>query len=145
MNTPKSISSVILVVLALSGCGGGGDGSSPAPVSPIVGLFRQTGITGNGQTITCPGMVTLTDGTTDTCGASDTIQFKADGTFSVVSGGTGFSGTYTYAGGTLALKVTAPASVAGKIISGGATLSNNATLSLLPMSSTDSTDIYTRQ
>lgn len=102
------------VTVGLAGCGGGGGdntgnngGGTPATPS-LVGMWKETNITGNGQTSACPS--SLLDG----CGANDYFQFNSDGTFtehfldlSVAPPTIAIQqGTYTMSGMTLTVRVT---------------------------------------
>jgi hypothetical protein len=83
--------SIRLVMLALlAGCGGGG-GSSEASktVSPIIGNWRMTKLSGEqsgiGLTLNCPGNINIPTVGSASCSDKEKISFAADGSF-VASG-----------------------------------------------------------
>ncbi len=131
----------------LSGCGGG-SGSSTSPATPtIVGQFRQTSVATSSTSATCPGSVLLADGSSDSCGNNDNIQFRADNTFTetLSDGSQPQSGTWQFDGSTLTLKFSAAAG--GSTASTPAVLSNGGnTLSIsYTQGGTAAKDIYARQ
>lgn len=131
----------------LSGCGGGGSNSSTPATSPLVGQFRQTSVATSSASANCPGSVLLGDGSSDSCGSNDTIQFRADNTFTetLSDGSQSQSGTWQFDGSTLILKFSAAAG--GSTASTPAALSNGGnTLTIsYTQGGTAAKDIYARQ
>jgi hypothetical protein len=130
----------------LSGCGGGSSSTTPATPS-LVGQFRQASITTSSASANCPGSVLLADGSSDSCGSSDTIQFRADSTFTetLSDGSQPQSGTWQFDGSTLTLKFSAAAG--GSTASTPAVLSNGGnTLTIsYTQGGTAAKDVYARQ
>lgn len=143
----KYATAVSLLVM-LSGCGGGGSSSSTTPATPsLVGQFRQTSIATSSTSANCPGSVLLADGSSDSCGSNDTIQFRADNTFTetLSDGSQPQSGTWQFDGSTLTLKFSnttggSTASIPAALSNGGNTLTFSYT-----QGGTASKDIYARQ
>ena len=138
---------MLFICPLLSGCGGGSGSSTPPATPTVVGQFRQTSVATSSASANCPGSVLLADGSSDSCGSNDTIQFRADNTFTetLSDGSQPQSGTWQFDGSTLTLKFSAA--------SGGSTVSTPATLSsagnTLTISYTQggtaARDIYARQ
>jgi len=86
----------------LAGCGGSGGGGTN---NPVVGRWRATSIASGGQSINCPGALSVNGAEVASCGPNDTIEFRDNGTLSG-SGEFGglraeFSGAWTQNGDTI--------------------------------------------
>ncbi len=131
----------------LSGCGGGSSSTTTPATPSLVGQFRQTSIATSSASANCPGSVLLADGTSDSCGSNDTIQFRADNTFTetLSDGSQPQSGTWQFDGSTLTLKFStatggSTASIPAALSNGGNTLTFSYT-----QGRTAAKDIYARQ
>ncbi len=117
----KKTMMLVPLALLLAGCGGGG--SDSAPKSPIVGRWRLTNVSGLGQSLSCPGSITIPLVGSASCSDHDIVQFNNDGTFSangdisvdgpdvpLPTGGipTNGSGNYQFNDNTLTVSATNP-------------------------------------
>lgn len=59
--------------------GGGGDNGGTTPT--LTGLWRNTSISAQGQTASCPGQVSVNGQLVRQCGQNDTLEFYSDGTW----------------------------------------------------------------
>ena len=88
--------------ILLAGCGGGDGGGIN---SPVVGRWRATSIASGGQSINCPGALSVNGEEVASCGPNDIIEFRDDGTLFGSGEFEGlraeFTGTWTQNGDTI--------------------------------------------
>jgi hypothetical protein len=105
----------LMALSLLAGCGGGGgsnDDEGRTAQELLPGTWRVTRIEAGGQDTACPGEINFTeDGEENTvsCGATDTVTFYENGTFTGfnVEGGA-YAGTWQLNGDIMAVNFTAP-------------------------------------
>ncbi|HEY3782257.1 MAG TPA: lipocalin family protein [Fimbriimonadaceae bacterium] len=97
-----------VLVLALSGCGGssgttntggtsGNGGGGGLTVAQLTGTWKDSNISGNGNSSACPGQIDMGGGTTDTCGANDLLVLNSNMTYSI-TGNMADTGTWSLSG-----------------------------------------------
>lgn len=132
----------------LGGCSGGSSSNNGTPTVPagsLVGVWRETTISTDTASVTCPGTLTVPNVGTQSCAADATITFNANQTFVANNGGGSnlqTAGTWRVDGDTLTLQT---ASAIGTTVSQEfrITLTNNVLTAAVKLSNSVSNSPYT--
>jgi hypothetical protein len=102
----------LCLIVVLAGCGGGGSGAGNGGgnADPLVGAWRITRLAGDGDSVACPGSLSLSNTIDGFCGPNDVVRFNADGTFLALTRdefqNVYEAGTWSRSGDTLTVTIT---------------------------------------